>query len=339
MGVAIPVAMAAYGVYKGVKNKQRAKRDKKESDRTQSDILGRLDPLTQGAQQRSDAAHTDLQNRYTNMLDNPGGNYQSRGLPGYTEFSQTGGWDDAARGDVEGNISEWANLVRGEGANKTFKEFSETGGYTDDDKANIRGRVAAQTPSLYAGLSQELKRKSAVNPYAFGLDSAGTKLARESARASSDAVREGEIGLSESVREGRLAGAQGYTNSVLQSLAAKNNARQGMQDSINQGRQFGISGLEDVSQNEYAASQRDTEMGLEGLAGLRREDLDVLMRGLGMSTNQRNTGLDRSLALNQRADAGSDQITSSVMNGVLNYYMSRRGGGNTGVAGGYGRSI
>lgn len=329
MGVELALAgMAAYGAYRGVQGRRRAGREIKINNRN-----SKMDSeqTTGGMKQsgaRSNALYDDMYGSYRDMIDNPGSRYNSRGLPGFEEFSQTGGWSPENIAEIEGNIGQWDELSRGEGAAKTFKEFSETGGYTDVDKANVRGRIAASTPSIYEGINRNMQRQAAVNPYASGFDAAGAKLGRESSRASADAVREGEIGLSESIRSGRMQGTQGLTQTVLAAIAGKNNARMGLTDSINEGRQWGYEGMEDVSRQEYDAAQRDVEFGMSGLGGLRDDEIRMLLAQMGMGDRQQERNRERGAGLRSQRDSATDDSVNSIMQLLASYYGSRGSGGS-----------
>lgn len=219
------------------------------------------------------------------------------GTPTLEELSNTAGLDPTA-------------IARFRGAG-VYDEFARTGGFSEGDIRNIRARTASAVPAFYGGLRAEMGRAGRIGGAGgtAARNATALRLARERSKAQAEAVLAGELGLSESIREGRLAGAggvagteaslQGYRGATragaatsLADIAAR---EQGM---IQSGRMWGTAGVGDIESTIAAERNRQIEanaaaarsnagraasdaayrdrmrmMGLEGLAGLRGEEM------------------------------------------------------------------
>lgn len=330
MGIEIAAVMAAAAAAKYANNRRSANRDqalvtKRGNAQTRDNAKFRNDAQTRltGAQEKDKGVYSDLYNRYTAAPN-----------AGYQEFANTGGWNPTDTADIEGNIGKWNEIAEGRGSNSTFKEFSETGGYTEDDKSNIRQRIASQTPSVYARLKENMENRRRVSGgFGAGFDEASASMARESARESGSAVREGEIGLSESIRSGRLAGAEGYSRNVQQALGAKNAARMGLVDSRNSGRMFGIEGEEQSRQFGTSGLARLRE---QGMSGEELQAMDQWLASLGMDERQRREYLERQLGINRQKTENTNTLFSDLSSAATSGMGGRgRSGRNFATSGHY----
>lgn len=282
-----------------------------------------------GARERDAQLRDNIMNQYQNQA-NGGSNvsFNTRALPTYEEFARTGGWGAADTAGINRTIGGYEDLAAGKGpAQEFYRNLMDTGGYTDADKSNIRGRIASNTPAIYESLRGDMERMSAPQGYRPGFSDSLARLAREKARESGAAVREGEIGLSESIRGGRLAGAGGYSSNVLAGLGGAASTRMGYVNSRNQGRLAGAGGMNDISRGEMDADQFNTQQrnrALEGMTQLRGQRsaeeamyLDQMMASLGMNAQQRQAFLSQTMGNEANKGAMDDDLMQDSLGFLL----------------------
>lgn len=313
---------AGYGVYKGVQNRRRTNRDRETARGYESTMQNQrgfrtgtatkvgsgLEP-TAGLEGRlanvgQDPIYLQLMQRYQDQLNN---GYQSRGLPYMQEFAETGGWSPEARAGVNKSIAG-------------YDELADTGGWSEDDRTRFRQENAAQTPAVFDRLGENLRRRRTITGgEGGGIDREGAMLARQAAQENSRAVRGGNLELGESIRSGRVTG-----------LAGALSGRMGLQNSINQGRMFGASGLEDISRSEADYGFQN----MAGMTGLRQSGinesmgyLNLIADSLGLEGQQRAAFINMQLGINQQSDERTDDLEGDML-GFLQ--ASRRGGNRRG---------
>jgi hypothetical protein len=113
-----------------------------------------------------------------------------------------------------------------------YEEFAKTGGYSDADKANIRSRSNSTIPSVYAGINANADRYAQVQGGAGpGRSVMAGRLGRQAAESMAGNVRDTEIGIQDKVNQGRQWGTSGMSGSEmsLQGLLSKNKL-QGLSD-------------------------------------------------------------------------------------------------------------
>lgn len=224
------------------------------------EFINSLSPDLRDSMERGRESRSEIRTGYNDLRNRPG--YQSRFDP------------SAMRGDI-GSLRNFG--LRG--GHETFGEFAKTGGWDDTRKEQYRSRIASETPAFYKSLRSDLARRQAARgAYAPGFVASDAKLARESARASGDAIRDAELGMASDIDRNRLAGAQGYSQNFLSGLNA---ALRGETDIQNIGN----------AENRYEYdSARDNELaGLQGLQSLfgttdaqSGQYLNQLLAALGM---------------------------------------------------------
>lgn len=238
---------------------------------TSNKAIGGLDPT--GTRDNLAAGYSGLGNNVRALGFNPisaprqidTGALQNT-LPRLKEFGDTGGFSDERTASIMENVgglkeigrtgglsSENIERMRGMGG---FDEFAKTGGYTPESIANIKAQALSPISSYATGTRDELARRSAISGgYAPGFDAANRQLSRDTSRAIADT-----------------------------SL----NANVGIQDRINQGRQWGIGG---IAQSEGGIAGLQSSNKLQGLqaAGsleLQLQDTISRYRAMGLSMEQ-----------------------------------------------------
>jgi hypothetical protein len=247
----------------------------------------------------------------------PSGPNSSYGIsmPGYKTFADTGGYDADTKSQLMGDVgvartigqtggidADAQSRMRGAGV---FDEMARTGGVGDTEARLMRARGQSSVGSTFQGLRGDVARQnSAQGGIGFGAAGAQGSLARSAARTLGDQAVNTDLSIAQQRATGRMQGAQALSGAEgsLQSqlvgnkLAGANQAgsqQMKMQDSINQGMQWGLSKqeatkrAEEQAQAEAArsaasaaqASQADQyrqyqynmglqNQGLEGLQGL-----------------------------------------------------------------------
>lgn len=340
---------ALYGGYKWNQNRRRGNRDRETLSGyedtmrdqrgfrtgTATKVGSGVEP-TRGLEDRlanvgQDPIYQQLMQRYQDQLNN---GYQSRSLPYMQEFAETGGWSPDAIAGVNKSIAGYDEIAGGGGAaNTLYKELMETGGWSDEDTTRFRQENAAQTPAVFDRLGEQLERRRTITGgQGGGVDREGAMLARGAAQENAGNVRRGNLELGESVRSGREAGASGYSRNVLSGLSGALGGRMGLQNSINQGRQFGAGGLEDISRSEADYGFEN----MRGMEGLRQSGINESMQYLGMIADslglegrQRQDFINSQLGLNQQGDQRQDDLESDLLSFLG---ASRRRGGGRGSA-------
>lgn len=141
-------------------------------------------------------------------------------LPRLREFADTGGFTPERTSSIMENVgglkefgrtgglsSENINRMRGMGG---FDEFAATGGIDPTQRANIRAKAISPIGSYATGTRDELSRRLALQGgYGPGFDSANRALQRDTSRAIADTSLNAELGIQDRVNEGRRFGISG----------------------------------------------------------------------------------------------------------------------------------
>jgi len=118
-----------------------------------------------------------------------------------------------------------------------FTNFAETGGYTPRDIGNIRARAVSPIRSMYAGANREVDRQRALQGgYSPGYGVLKARLAREGSSALSDATTNAEAMIAGLVNQGKQFGTSGllsaYGTTPGRSALAGNQALQSTQQRL-----------------------------------------------------------------------------------------------------------
>ncbi len=111
--------------------------------------------------------------------------------------------------DTGGLSAENVERMRGMGG---FDEFAKTGGYTPESIANIKAQAISPIGSFATGTRDELARRQALQSgYAPGFDAANRALQRDTARAIADTSLNANVAIQDRVNQGRQWGISGLT--------------------------------------------------------------------------------------------------------------------------------
>ena len=213
-------------------------------------------------------------------------------LGGYVDFSKTGGYNPSRLSSLESSISglktpgvigatsaDSAGRIRGSGV---YDEFARTGGFTPGDIQGIRARANSPISSMFSSLQNQADRGRLIGGgYGPGTSALSSRLARGQAGAIGENSRNTELGIADQIRANRMGGAQalsgaesglegirtgiegGNVQNRMQSLIAALGGEQGLQESINRGRQFGLTNAQGMSDADrsFAQSQASNAVG------------------------------------------------------------------------------
>lgn len=224
------------GADQGAINRERT-RALGQSNRFTDQAYGRLGTV----EDRGDSAYGEGYGAYRNLL-NPefiDSNIFGRGREGGGGNGGGGGGGSSSGGsDPYGNLFEDSDNLAGRYRNfkgidpealKYFREYAETGGWSPERRADAMAESTAGVPAVYGNLINDTSRRGAVTGSGL-VDSSVSRLAREAARATTDATRAGRLGIESAVDTGRQWGTTGieghHTNDAsarLQALAGEGN--------------------------------------------------------------------------------------------------------------------
>jgi hypothetical protein len=158
---------------------------------------------------------TALTGGYNSMMQ-PAGTLQARSISfdpmgnprdiNVSELRDTLGGYKGFR-DTGGLSTENVNRMRGLGG---FDEFARTGGYTPESIANIKAQALSPISSYATGTRDELNRRAALTGgYAPGFDAANRQLQRDTARNIADTSLAANVGIQDRINQGRQWGIGG----------------------------------------------------------------------------------------------------------------------------------
>lgn len=191
------------------------------------------------------------------------------------DIGATGGWDQAARDNVNRSIAGYQNFadtggVSAEDQNRMrgmgiYDEWSKSGGVTDADRANLRARGNSVIPAFYNRVREESNRLGRVQGGGGpGQAALMSRLARDQSRGAQSAALETEGGIADRVRQGQMWGTEGMERSEGE-----------LQRLLSQNKLAGMGGVTDatgmmansIAQNRIGASSAGggNEIGMQGL--------------------------------------------------------------------------
>jgi len=185
--------------------------------------------------------------------------------PSYQNFIQTGGIDQNRQQSIDqtvnalrqfgltGGVDQTAqNRIRGGGG---YEEFANTGGYNAGDLANIRSRATSVIPAAYQQAQDQANRmRSVQGGYGPGATSLQGRALRDANAQSADAALNAELGIKQAVNQGRQFGITGMAGS-----------EQGLQSLLSQNKLGGLSGSGQLDMALANAIQQGREFGTQGL--------------------------------------------------------------------------
>jgi hypothetical protein len=140
----------------------------------------------------------------------------------------------AMGGETGGLSAENIARIRGNGG---YDEFARTGGYTPESIANIKAQAISPIGSYATGTRDELARRTALTGgYAPGFDAANRQLSRDTSRAIADTSLNANVGIQDRINAGRqwgisgVSGAEtGLTNQISSNRLNANQASAGIE--------------------------------------------------------------------------------------------------------------
>lgn len=214
--------------------------------------------------------------------------------PTFQDIMTTGGWSDAAKAGVSGDVSglrtigrlgagseEAVGRIRGGGV---YDDFAKTGGFSNDDISNIRTRATSPLASYYGGMRTDIERLNRINGSSAGNTALLARMGKDRARAIGDTSLAAETDISDRVRAGKqwgatnmsgaeqflgnqqiagLTSAAGIEGNMAQTLASNrmqagttlDASQRSIANMIQQGKMFGTSGLSNIASEEARANQ------------------------------------------------------------------------------------
>lgn len=312
----------------------------------QNDLNSRLNATADYSGVRSERGYDELRTNYQSLLDRAragafSGGASSRNRDYLSDFAESGGWTPGDRGEMEGdintlrgyagNLTDWADNPIDDTAKARWRggglydEFAKTGGIAEGTRQMMRSRGNSVTGSLASGLRSEMENQAAKTgrPVSAAALSQGSRhLAQE---AGNTAVNT-ELGISDAVNQGRRWGAEGMTSSegslqnylkeaklggyglASEDIRSAGGLRQAMMDSINRGREFGMSGLMDADRMDMEGDRLNLsaeQIALAGQAGLQAQDvqqyqqtMNYLMQNQGLSAQEAQAYIQQQAQIN-----------------------------------------
>lgn len=226
----------------------------------------------------------------------------------WSEIMNSGGWSQAAKAGVEGDVSglreigkygaataEGAARLRGGGV---YDEFAQTGGLSEKDIQTIRSRSTSPIASYYSGMREDIERQSRMGNTGAGSAALMAKLGRDRARQVADTALSAEAGIAEAIRSGRQWGAQGMTSSEqlitgnqMTGLQAASNIQSGMQQALTSNRMAAGGALDASERSIQAMIQQGKMFGGEGLEAVGRQERAMEEYLLGLHESNQAAGL------------------------------------------------
>lgn len=198
------------------------------------------------------------------------------------ELGRTGGWSPEQQARVTGDANTMrgmasdpniANRMRGNGV---FDEFAKTGGYSDQDISNIRQRAGSVIPAYYDVARQQAARQATVQGgYGPGQAAMMSRMSREQARGAQSAALDAELGIRQNVNQGRQWGATGmsdaegnYQGMRQGALTGASNLEGNMTNSIAQNRTGAANAGASNESGMQSHIQQGKMFGTQGLEGM-----------------------------------------------------------------------
>jgi len=197
--------------------------------------------------------------------------------------------------DTGGLSDETVNRMRGMGG---FDEFAKTGGYTPEAIANIKAQALSPIGAYAGGTRDELSRRAAVQGgYTPGFDAASRQLQRDAARNIAATSLDANVGIQDRINQGRQWG--------IGNVASAEGGIAGMQSANRmnalQGESAIGANLSNISAEDIANSQNTDLFNIQNKQNMKLAGLGGL-GGLYEGTMGRGeNAFDREMAVQQNA--------------------------------------
>lgn len=259
--------------------------------------------------------------------------------PSYQNFIQTGGIDTARQKDIDETIGMLKEFGRSGGVSEAdrarmrggggYEEFAKTGGLSEEARQNIRSRATSVIPAAYQRATDEANRmRTLQGGYGPGATALRGRMLRESNQSAADAALNAELGIQQQVNQGRQFGIQGMSGSeqALQSLVTGNQLA-------------GMSGSGQLGMSLANAIQQGRMFGTSGLDASERAIQGMLQSGrqFGVGGIQSVAG-DLQSIQNANAAAGASAANANA-DLALRSYQAGLGGLESLYQGGPGGEI
>jgi len=198
-------------------------------------------------------------------------------MPGYKTFADTGGYDDPTKAAINTNINQLGSIGQTGGVdaaaqqnilgNGYYQQLQQTGGISPQQQALMKAQGQQSVGSTFQNLQNSLQRQNAATGgIGFGAGAAGQALARTGARALGDQSVNTGLSIQNAINAGKLQGTQGLssaqqglstlqTSNMLSGADKAATQQRALQDSINQGMQWGLTKQEATLQAQEAAQR------------------------------------------------------------------------------------
>ncbi len=208
-----------------------------------------LNNAATASRERQTQDYGDIMGGYQDFLKNLGG-------PTKFSFQNVDARRPAELGEGYGFLRE---------AMPGYREFSQTGGYSPTDVQELRARGVAPIRSAYSNTIRELDRARTLGGNAGSPNyiAARSRAQRELPGQEADALTTVNANLADAIRQGRMFGLQGITGtgSAMGSLASQEAGRMLQADLANQAADIQTQGMGEQSLQNLRANQ------LAGLGG------------------------------------------------------------------------
>lgn len=213
-----------------------------------------------GKSQQSKNVNTDLNSQYQNY-SSPNNQYQKYADMFGSNASESKDRSDSSYADLYSQFSDLAanggvdennkSRIRGSGV---FDEFADTGGYSGKDIRDIRSRAGSGLSSYYDAIKDEMGRNTASTGINPGYVGQTQRLARDKGQALGDEALNIETSIKDKVNQGRQWGASGMSS-----------AEQALLGLTNQGKGLGLSGLQHLRDSDVSKEDMYTTNMLKAL--------------------------------------------------------------------------
>jgi len=197
--------------------KRETKETYKDSKEAAKNVTTAYEPVTASAGQRADTAGSQsgelrdaITGGYGGMASGPA---RQMNMPREIKVGelQAANTEYQKFRDTGGLSAENESRMRGGGG---FDEFAKTGGYSDKNKADIKAQAISPIGSYATGTQDEISRRQALTGgYAPGMDAANRQLRRDTSRGIADTSLNANIAIQDKVNQGRQYGISGMANS------------------------------------------------------------------------------------------------------------------------------
>lgn len=195
--------------------------------------------------------YDNMMGKYNDIYNDPWGGIGGGGGGGGVGTGAGSAYDMYNNLAMNGGGYGWDPLARGAATRAIggFGEFADTGGFSEQDNQDIRARDIAPTRAVFSRAMDEAKRQGRLQPFSPNMNSALSRMARDTSIAVGDMNTNANAGIAQMVQQGRLSGLQGLGQTGLGVQGASTNI-----DQLNA--QMRLAGLGGMSSIDSANASR-----------------------------------------------------------------------------------